>query len=176
MINRRLIQELRQDMKSLPEFRGLDLSPRNVRQYLAGKILNEMIEKEKTGGRINEKEDSETSKIGDGKKDKATTTSLSAIRKAAKLGGYKFGYGLWETSDNIYSGWVAVKDGHWDNLSTPKFVGGIDESEKVTGYTDDKVYPGWDEWDELDATTKSKIAAFFGLQPNVWGDDLVFKN
>ncbi len=51
MINRRLIQELRQDMKSTREFRGLDLSPRNVRQYLASKILNEMIEKEKTGGR-----------------------------------------------------------------------------------------------------------------------------
>ncbi len=45
MINRRLIQELRQDMKSLPEFRGLDLSPRNVREYLASKILNEMTEK-----------------------------------------------------------------------------------------------------------------------------------
>ncbi len=56
MINRRLIQELRQDMKSLPEFRGLDLSPRNVREYLASKILNEMTEKEKTGGRINEKD------------------------------------------------------------------------------------------------------------------------
>ncbi len=56
MINRRLIQELRQDMKSTREFRGLDLSPRNVRQYLASKILNEMIEKEKTGSRINEKD------------------------------------------------------------------------------------------------------------------------
>ncbi len=59
MIDHRSIQELRHDMKNSHGFRGCDLTPRKVREYLATKILNEMVEKpsNKRSRRINEQMD-----------------------------------------------------------------------------------------------------------------------
>ncbi len=43
-MNKRLIQELKRNMKNSEEFRGLDLSQKNVREYLSKHILNQIVE------------------------------------------------------------------------------------------------------------------------------------
>ncbi len=84
--------------------------------------------------------------------------TLSKAKKLARDNGYTIKIGQWAKSGNIYSGWVAVKDGDYDNLTEPIFVDGEEEA----GVPNDKYHsPSSDEWNDLDNAEKTKIINFF---------------